>query len=346
MDFIHCNSCFLLPSQPNGKNLSLTSCGHVYCENCIKPGVMKKCTVCDSTFTTIPLNSELRADIQEYFKSTEDVLKRALEITTFQGGHRKRIMSYFNSVVIKYKAAKREIVRLTTVNRKLEKENIEMKQQLAYYKQKEQKFISPVPNYSSQPNHTNATPLLIANPKNMGFSSNRIPLSQNSTFSMIQQSTWGTPRRLTLRKVSPSTSGSSTLSSLSPSTPRNILSYPGQQRGKSNYSSFSNTPTSGASSHTPESLTRSPLISETRSHSGLYKYGSINNTSKMISSLTLTQKPCRENYSNPDVNSISSSGRGCLLNLGSVTRNTTHPANITSSNPMKFTITPSAGKSE
>ena len=83
-----------------------------------------------------PLTYELRADIREYLKNPKEVLKCALQIMTFQEGHLSRVTSYFNSVVLKYKAAKLEIMRLNGIIKRQEKDNRDLKPQLMLFKQK------------------------------------------------------------------------------------------------------------------------------------------------------------------------------------------------------------------
>ena len=33
-DWVHCNNCFVRPG--GGKRFSLTNCGHIYCEDCVR----------------------------------------------------------------------------------------------------------------------------------------------------------------------------------------------------------------------------------------------------------------------------------------------------------------------
>ncbi|XP_021935237.1 RING finger protein 212B-like [Zootermopsis nevadensis] len=275
MDWIHCNSCYLLPTQSKGKKFSLTSCGHVYCENCVKPDDTKKCAICGNTFNMIPLTSELSADIQEYFKTPEDILKRALQIMTFQDGHRSRITAYFNNVVLKYKAAKQEIMRLNGIIKKQEKDYKDLKQQNMFLKQKLQRGMASFTHSnsssninsqvqcskSSEPNvipsqMKSATAPTLTN-MNSEIPADRITFSQGSKISASQMSPWITPRRLTLRKVTSPSSCSSSLGNtnlpmFSPITPRNTFNYSAQYRTNTQYSSQPNTPSTPGTPITPE----------------------------------------------------------------------------------------------
>jgi len=311
MDWIHCNSCHLLPTQSKGKKFSLTSCGHVYCEDCVKPDDTKKCAVCGNAFTMTPLTSELSADIQEYFRNPEEVLKRALQIMTFQEGHRSRITTYFNSVVLKYKAAKVEIMRLNGIIKRHEKDNRDLKQQLMLLKQKLQKetpvFTCSSTNmnshvqsskpheFNSNSSQMNLARVSTATHMNSGMSADRISFSQGSKHSTPQASPWITPKRLTLRKVpppstGPSSFGNTNLSLFSPITPRNTFNYAAMYRTNIQYGSQPNTPSTPGTPLTPESIRHSPLgryEPEKMSPSAASRYTSFTNTDRMFNKLTL-----------------------------------------------------------
>lgn len=313
MDWIHCNSCYLLPTQSKGKKFSLTSCGHVYCEDCVKPDGTKKCAVCGNSFSMTPLTSELSADIQEYFRNPEEVLKRALQIMTFQEGHRSRITAYFNSVVMKYQAAKLEIMRLNGIVKRQEKDNRDLKQQLILLKEKLHKG-TPVLTYSnsstnmnsymqsSKPNDFNSissqmssAPVSMANHMNSGMSTDIISFSQGSKHSTPQTSPWITPKRLTLRKVPPPSNGPSSLCNtnlpiLSPVTPRNTFNYAAMYRTSTQYGSQPNTPSTPGTPLTPESTRYSPLgryEPDKMSPSAVPRYASFSNTDRLFNKLTL-----------------------------------------------------------
>lgn len=320
MDWIHCNLCYLLPSQSKGRKFSLTSCGHVYCENCVKPDDKKKCAICGNTFNMIPLNSELSADIQEYFKTPEDVLKRALQIMTFQEGHRSRITAYFNNVILKYKAAKQEIMRLNGIIKKQEREYKDLKQENIFLKQKLQRGTPSFPRSNSKSNMNSQVQLSKSdefNPMpsqmnsatgstvthtNTGTPADKITFSQGSKLPMSQTSPWITPRRLTLRKVTPPSSSSSLLGNsnlpvFSPATPRNTFKYSAQYRTATQYSSQPNSPPTPGTPVTPESTRFSPLRRydpETPSPTATSRYIPLSSTDRMLNNLTLALHQPRE----------------------------------------------------
>jgi hypothetical protein len=315
MDWIHCNSCYLLPTQSKGKKFSLTSCGHVYCEDCVKPDGPKKCAVCGNHFTMTPLTSELSADIQEYFRNPEEVLKRALQIMTFQEGHRSRITAYFNSVVLKYKAAKVEIMRLNGIIKRQEKENRDLKQQFMLLKQKLQRGAAVFTDsnsssnmnchmQSSKSNDCNSissqvsstpTPTSTAAHMNSMLPAERTAVSQGSKCSSFHTSPWITPKRLTLRKVPPPSSGPSLLGNTnlpmySPITPRNTFNYAAMYRMNTQYGSQPSTPSTPGTPLTHESTRYSPLgrcEPETLSPTAVSRYMSLSNTDQMFNKLSL-----------------------------------------------------------
>jgi hypothetical protein len=264
--------------------------------------------ICGSTFNMIPLTSELSADIQEYFKTPEDVLKRALQIMTFQEGHRSRITAYFNNVILKYKAAKQEITKLNGIIKKQEKDYKDLKQQYILLRQKLQRETASCTHgntnssinsqvqssksneFSSIPSNTNAVSTVTH--MNSGLSADRITFSQGPKLSAPWTSPWITPRRLTLRKVTPPSSGSSlgnnNLSMFSPVSTRNAFNFSAQYRTNMPYSSQPNTPSTPGTPATPESRF-SPLRRydpEIPSPSAVPT--PLSNTDRMFNNLTLT----------------------------------------------------------
>ncbi|KAJ9594059.1 hypothetical protein L9F63_014536 [Diploptera punctata] len=257
MDWVHCNSCHAIATQCNNKTFNLTSCGHIYCNSCTKSGNIKKCLVCGNNYTMIQLNSEIKSEIKDYFKTPEDILKRAIEIIMFQSGHQKQMYSYFKNVGVKYMSAKQEIMKLNGIIKKQEKEIKELRHQNNLMKQKLQKTIM-------QSNYNNLNVKSQSKIQSVSHSARQTPTptiisSQTKIsplpFSNLPQSQaghWLTPKHLTLHKPTPPSSGSSggnnSTVSISPmSTPNFLNAY----RSMSQYSSLSNTPASKPG--TPES---------------------------------------------------------------------------------------------
>lgn len=93
MDWIHCNACIRQPSSEKGRKFLLTSCGHIYCNNCVEAGTKPACRVCNTACTTIQLTSQMAPNIQHYFSDPEDLMRKAMQVFTFQRGHRQRLLA-------------------------------------------------------------------------------------------------------------------------------------------------------------------------------------------------------------------------------------------------------------
>ncbi|XP_046843075.1 probable E3 SUMO-protein ligase RNF212 [Xenia sp. Carnegie-2017] len=105
MDWIHCNTCFVQPA--NNKKFFLTSCGHVFCHECIEgtlscSSTTHKCVVCKSSCSVIPLTSNLKPEVEMYFMDPVELLKKQLkpyfQVLEFQKSHRKRLASHFQKM--------------------------------------------------------------------------------------------------------------------------------------------------------------------------------------------------------------------------------------------------------
>ncbi|XP_049788445.1 zip homologous protein 2-like isoform X5 [Schistocerca cancellata] len=122
MDWIHCNSCYTQPSEIRERKFLLTSCGHIYCSECLKSTILQqKCGVCGNQYTTTQLTSKMRPDVQEYFTSPDEFLNKLIQILAFQNGHRMRMIAHLKALDHKYKTAKQEIKRLHDIIRSFQK---------------------------------------------------------------------------------------------------------------------------------------------------------------------------------------------------------------------------------
>ncbi|XP_023216853.1 probable E3 SUMO-protein ligase RNF212 isoform X2 [Centruroides sculpturatus] len=95
-DWVHCNTCFSLLG--SGKRFLLTSCGHIYCNDCAT-GSQMNCQICGNSCTTIHLTTQMKPDVEIYFMDPQDLLKKYMkqlqQIINFQTGHRMRLSAYF-----------------------------------------------------------------------------------------------------------------------------------------------------------------------------------------------------------------------------------------------------------
>lgn len=99
MDWVHCNTCFTLPSDSKSQFM-LTSCGHLYCEKCVSKD--KKCKTCGQTFSgLVQLSNQMKPDVQMYFMDVKDTCKNAIkqiqqvqQVAEFQKGHIQRLLMF------------------------------------------------------------------------------------------------------------------------------------------------------------------------------------------------------------------------------------------------------------
>lgn len=97
MDWVHCNACSYQPSSEKGRKFLLTNCGHIYCNVCVEAATKPACRVCKSACTAIQLTSQMTPDIQHYFSDPEDLMRKAMQVFTFQRGHRQRLSGFRSS---------------------------------------------------------------------------------------------------------------------------------------------------------------------------------------------------------------------------------------------------------
>ncbi|XP_072353656.1 probable E3 SUMO-protein ligase RNF212 isoform X2 [Scyliorhinus torazame] len=130
-DWIFCNYCFQQP-KANGCRFSLTSCGHVVCEVCLKKGNMDICTVCKAHCQTLFLSDKMDPDLKALFTQPEKVCERYLkefeQIMDFQEKHRQHLCAYELEELAKLKAYLQHI---TQRKEQLQCEIIEMKNYIA-----------------------------------------------------------------------------------------------------------------------------------------------------------------------------------------------------------------------
>lgn len=116
MDWVHCNNCYIQPGDEEIKKFFITNCGHIYCDECLH----KECRICHTTFTSIPLTSNMSSEVAVYFQDPVVNLKKQIKILEFQHSHRIRMVSHNRDKIRSYKA--------------LQKENYNLKEELKLFK--------------------------------------------------------------------------------------------------------------------------------------------------------------------------------------------------------------------
>ncbi|XP_063826358.1 probable E3 SUMO-protein ligase RNF212 isoform X1 [Ostrinia nubilalis] len=121
MDWIHCNKCF--SQLEPGITLHLTSCGHMFCNNCLDNGPKEStCIVCRLPCSVMKLVPEMKPEIQDYFTDPEEIIKKTCEVLQFQRQHRRRLLSYLLQSTKKFHTARTELKRMTELCQKQHKQ--------------------------------------------------------------------------------------------------------------------------------------------------------------------------------------------------------------------------------
>ncbi|KAM4039289.1 putative E3 SUMO-protein ligase RNF212 isoform 5-T5 [Anomaloglossus baeobatrachus] len=76
-ELVRCNMCFQQPGR-KASQFSITSCGHVFCEQCLRKGNNENCSVCKAPCRTILLSNETDPDIKMLFTDVNVLCKKFL----------------------------------------------------------------------------------------------------------------------------------------------------------------------------------------------------------------------------------------------------------------------------
>ncbi|KAG1672691.1 RING finger protein 212B [Nymphon striatum] len=87
-DWIHCNKCFVKPTRELKRKFMLTSCSHMFCDQCL---LEKKCHICKATCNVIVLSQQMKPDVEIFFKDPSQQLKKLTQVLDFQKSHRERL---------------------------------------------------------------------------------------------------------------------------------------------------------------------------------------------------------------------------------------------------------------
>ncbi|KAG1672690.1 RING finger protein 212B [Nymphon striatum] len=97
-DWIHCNKCFVKPTRELKRKFMLTSCSHMFCDQCL---LEKKCHICKATCNVIVLSQQMKPDVEIFFKDPSQQLKKLTQVINFlrffekvldfQKSHRERL---------------------------------------------------------------------------------------------------------------------------------------------------------------------------------------------------------------------------------------------------------------
>ncbi|XP_035286105.1 RING finger protein 212B-like isoform X2 [Anguilla anguilla] len=135
MDWLHCNLCF----QRDGRNLAVSSCGHISCEGCVNP---EQCNICGAICSYLPISDKMKPQEKVYFKDPVKLLQSRLEhiaqIAAFQHRQKDRTLAYFKQKVLDLERRVKEIMEQSYRElSELRRENSELKKPLS------QRRVSP-----------------------------------------------------------------------------------------------------------------------------------------------------------------------------------------------------------
>ncbi|XP_038069611.1 probable E3 SUMO-protein ligase RNF212 isoform X2 [Patiria miniata] len=95
-DWVHCNQCFRKPGSEH--TFYLTSCGHIYCDDCVKEGTKNQCHICGVPCSTIELSSKMKPEVEIFFEDPREIAKKQhrqlLQVMDFQKNHRQRFEAH------------------------------------------------------------------------------------------------------------------------------------------------------------------------------------------------------------------------------------------------------------
>ncbi|XP_042335434.1 probable E3 SUMO-protein ligase RNF212 isoform X4 [Sceloporus undulatus] len=101
---VFCNACFQKPRGATSK-FSLTSCGHVFCEQCLQKGKKDECVICRAPCRTIVLSKKMNPDIQALFMGIDGLCrkysKEVTQIVQFQEKHRQQLLAHYRGKITK-----------------------------------------------------------------------------------------------------------------------------------------------------------------------------------------------------------------------------------------------------
>ncbi|XP_012790170.2 probable E3 SUMO-protein ligase RNF212 [Sorex araneus] len=99
--WIFCNYCFQQPHRTS--SFSVTSCGHVYCDICLRKGRKDECLICKVPCRALSLSKHMDWDIQALFMRIDGLCSRysreTSQISEFQERHRKRLLTFYQEKI-------------------------------------------------------------------------------------------------------------------------------------------------------------------------------------------------------------------------------------------------------
>uniref|UniRef100_A0A3B4GMG0 Ring finger protein 212B n=1 Tax=Pundamilia nyererei TaxID=303518 RepID=A0A3B4GMG0_9CICH len=125
MVWFHCNQCF----KRRGSTFAASSCGHVFCEACVK----SPCTVCGASCSYLAIN-EMKPQEKMFFNDPVKLIQSRLEhmcqIVIFQQMQMERVMAQFKHKSAELERRLKEVTEQSYQLSDLQRENADLKKQL------------------------------------------------------------------------------------------------------------------------------------------------------------------------------------------------------------------------
>ncbi|XP_052591770.1 probable E3 SUMO-protein ligase RNF212 isoform X9 [Peromyscus californicus insignis] len=110
--WVFCNRCFQPPHRKS--SFSLTSCGHVYCDSCLRKGKKDECLICQVPCHTVLLSKHTNSNIQTLFLGIDGLCKKysqeTSQISEFQEKHRRRLVAFYREKISQLEESLRKSV--------------------------------------------------------------------------------------------------------------------------------------------------------------------------------------------------------------------------------------------
>ncbi|XP_059952612.1 probable E3 SUMO-protein ligase RNF212 [Mesoplodon densirostris] len=142
--WVFCNRCF---QPPQGTTcFSLTNCGHVYCDVCLRKGKRNECLICKVPCRTVLLSKHTDSDIQSLFMGIDGLCRKyareTSQVSEFQEKHRRRLLAYYREKISHLEESLRK-----SALRMEQLQSVRLSQQTAFSTTK-----NPVSTPSTKPN--------------------------------------------------------------------------------------------------------------------------------------------------------------------------------------------------
>ncbi|XP_059780285.1 probable E3 SUMO-protein ligase RNF212 isoform X2 [Balaenoptera ricei] len=147
--WVFCNRCFQAPQ--GTACFSLTNCGHVYCDVCLRKGKRDECLICKVPCRTVLLSKRTDSDIQALFMGIDGLCRKyardTSQVSEFQEKHRRRLIAFYGE-------------KISQLEESLRKSALKM-EQLQSVRLSQQTAFSTIKNPASTPSTKPSGPLFL-----------------------------------------------------------------------------------------------------------------------------------------------------------------------------------------